>query len=118
MNVHIFGATSPPSCAIFGLQQLAKDHLDEHPKAASFIQDNFYVDDGLISLATPSDAIDMINDAKALCSKGNLVLHKFLTNHTEVAATFGWMRWTKGNYERPFEGQAYAQSAWTKPGRR
>ena len=37
MNVHLFGATSSPSCAIFGLQQLAKDYSIEYPQASAFI---------------------------------------------------------------------------------
>ena len=89
MNVHLFGATSSPSCSIFGLKQLASDHSHDYPRASSFIHDNFYVDDGLISLSTPSEAIQLIKDAQALTKKGNLVLHKFLCNNAEVAQALG-----------------------------
>ena len=89
MNVHLFGATSSPSCAIYGLRKLATDHSEEYPKAADFIHNNFYVDDGLVSLSTPKEVIQLMNDAKALTNKGNLVLHKFQSNDPEVAAALG-----------------------------
>ena len=85
MNVHLFGAISSPSCAIFGLKKIADDYADEFPKAALFIKDNFYVDDGLASVPTATEAINLIEDAKALAEKGNLVLHKFLSNNEDVA---------------------------------
>ena len=89
MNVHLFGATSSPSCAIFGLQQLAKDHSTEYPGPASFIHQNFYVDDGLISLPTAKEVISLVNDTVDLMKKGNLILHKFLSNDPEVAEALG-----------------------------
>ena len=47
MTVHIFGATSSPSCASFGLKQAAKDNEDEFGRnVGDFIREDFYVDDG------------------------------------------------------------------------
>lgn len=89
MNVHLFGAVSSPSCAIYGLQQLARDHAEEYPQASSFILENFYVDDGLISVPTAEDAIQLLEDATALTKKGNLTLHKFLSNNSTVAKAIG-----------------------------
>ena len=48
MTVHLFGAGSSPGCANYGLKQIADDHEEEFgAEAASFVRDNFYVDDGL-----------------------------------------------------------------------
>ena len=89
MNVHLFGAVSSPSCAIYGLQQLARDYDDIYPDATSFILNNFYVDDGLISVPTAEDAIQLMKDATCLAAKGNLLLHKFLSNDPLVAESLG-----------------------------
>ena len=41
MTVHIFGATSSPGCANFGLKKAAEDLASEFPQAAEFINNNF-----------------------------------------------------------------------------
>ncbi|XP_062618078.1 uncharacterized protein LOC134279668 [Saccostrea cucullata] len=46
--------------------------------------DYFYVDDGLKSVATPEEAISIIERSKELCSRSGLRLHKFLSNSKEV----------------------------------
>ena len=48
MNVHLFGAKSLPSCSIYGLQKIVDDNSESFPKAATFVKQNFHVDDGLI----------------------------------------------------------------------
>ncbi|KAJ8411421.1 hypothetical protein AAFF_G00162290 [Aldrovandia affinis] len=47
MAVHLFGAASSPGCANFGLKYLAQQHKARYPTAASFVENSFYVDDGL-----------------------------------------------------------------------
>ena len=89
MNVNLFGATSSPSCAIYGLKRLANDNSASYPDAAKFIHENFYVDDGLISLPSSEEAIKLMTDATELCSKGSLVLHKFVSNDGQVAKAIG-----------------------------
>ncbi|KAI4889683.1 hypothetical protein NFI96_021031, partial [Prochilodus magdalenae] len=51
------------------------------------IQRNFYVDDGLSSVASTSQAIQLVKEARELCSTGKLRLHKFVSNSKEVLAT-------------------------------
>ena len=85
MNVHLFGAASSPSCSNFGLKALASDHESSHPSAAKFVKENFYVDDGLISVPSSQAAIDLIDQTRDLCSKGGLILHKFVTNNDNVS---------------------------------
>lgn len=85
MTVHLFGAKSSPSCCNFGLNQLASDYEAEvGAAAAEFVRNDFYVDDGLKSVSTESEAIGLINTTQDLFSKGGLRLHKFASNSEEV----------------------------------
>jgi hypothetical protein len=86
MKVHIFGATSSPGVATFGLRKLAQDNIALSREAASFLNDNFYVDDGIISTENVQSAKDLISTTREMCSKGNLRLHKFVSNKAEVLA--------------------------------
>ena len=88
MKVHLFGAASSPGCANYGLKKVANDYSTHcGMDAANFIINNFYVDDGLKSTATIDSAIRLIKDSRNLCSKGNLRLHKFISNSREVMAS-------------------------------
>jgi len=84
MKVHLFGAASSPGCANFGLKHLARENAVDLPDAARFIEQNFYVDDGLDSCKTQEEAIKLIADAQELCQRGGLRLHKFVSNSREV----------------------------------
>ena len=85
MCVHLFGAASSPGCANFGLKQVANDNEAEFGgSVAGFLRRDFYVDDGLKSLPSDSEAIDMICKTKEMCSKGGLHLHKFISNSKAV----------------------------------
>ena len=90
MTVHLFGAASSPGCANFGLKKAANDHESEFgTEAATFIRKNFYVDDGLKSVATVSEAVSLIQNTKDICAKAGMRLHKFISNSKEVIATIG-----------------------------
>ena len=82
MKVHLFGASSSPGCANYGMKHLASQNEKEFPSAASFIRKHFYVDDGLISVESVGEAIQLVKEAQALCAKGKL--HKFLSNNRQV----------------------------------
>ncbi|KAK3724031.1 hypothetical protein QZH41_007681 [Actinostola sp. cb2023] len=85
MTVHLFGAVSSPGCANYGLKKTADDFREEcGERAADFIKEDFYVDDGLKSVSTVEDAVSLIKDTRTLCSKGGFRLHKFTSNTTEV----------------------------------
>ena len=85
MTVHLFGATSSPGCANFGLKRIASDNEAEYGKElANFVRHDFYVDDGLKSLATVDSSLKLIDKSKAMCSKGGVRLHKFVSNNREV----------------------------------
>ena len=84
MTVHLFGATSSPGCATFGLRSLAEKYKLDHPEAAEFIKHSFYVDDGIVSVQTPEQAKQLVKQARDLCSKGGIHLHKFASNNRDV----------------------------------
>ena len=84
MKVHLFGATSSPGCANYGLKHLAKENKAAFPLGSNFIEHNFYVDDGLISEPTKEQAIQVVEQARTLCATGGLRLHKFVSNNRTV----------------------------------
>ncbi|KAL0172160.1 hypothetical protein M9458_032471, partial [Cirrhinus mrigala] len=84
MKVHLFGAASSPGCANYGMKYLACQNEREYPAAASFIKGNFYVDDGLIKVENVDAAIKLVQEARNVCAKGKLRLHKFISNNQKV----------------------------------
>jgi Pao retrotransposon peptidase len=88
MTVHLFGATSSPSCANFALRATAKDNEDKFGKmAADTLRKNFYVDDMLKSVRTSAEAIRLIKDIHQMCAAGGFRLTKYVTNCREVFET-------------------------------
>nr|XP_054759571.1 uncharacterized protein LOC129265622 [Lytechinus pictus] len=89
MKVHLFGATSSPGCANYGFKKAADDGEAEFGSdAASYIRDDFYVDDRLKSVATPDEAVSVMKASQAICSKAGLRLHKMMSNNKEVLQSF------------------------------
>ena len=85
MKVHLFGAASSPGCANYAFKKAADDCEPQFgAKAAKFIRQDFYVDDGLKSMSEPSAAVTLIKNSKMLCEKAGLRLHKFVSNSKEV----------------------------------
>lgn len=88
MRVHLFGAASSPGCANFGFKHVAAQGESKFSEAAvKFMQRNFYVDDGLVSVDTEQEAIQLVKEVRVLCDTGKLHLHKFISNSKEVIAT-------------------------------
>ena len=54
MKVNLFGATSLPACSSYGFKYIASQEKEVYPSAARFITHDFYVDDGLASVESPS----------------------------------------------------------------
>ena len=84
MKVHLFGASSSPSCATYGLRHAAKQCQADETVGRDFILNNFYVDDGLISTDTAEEAIQLYHQATAILQRANVRLHKFVANNREV----------------------------------
>ena len=49
---------------------------------------NFYVDEGLKSVANPTEAIDLLTRTRAMLATANLRLHKIASSHPEVTHAF------------------------------
>jgi len=85
MNVHLFGATSSPSCAAFCLKLTANDNIDKFSReAVSTVERNFYVDDLLKSVLDSSSGIRLTAELKELLSLGGFRLTKWLSNCEHV----------------------------------
>ena len=73
MTVHLFGATSSPACASYALRMTADKYEPECGKlAADFVCHNFYVNDGLKSVANKDKARALIASSHSEA----LILHK------------------------------------------
>ncbi|KAL4008001.1 hypothetical protein ACER0C_001853 [Sarotherodon galilaeus] len=87
MRVHLFGAASSPGCANFGFKHIAAQGENKFSEATvKFMQRNFYVDDGLVSVDSVQEGIQLVKEARELCATGKLHLHKFISNSKEVIA--------------------------------
>ncbi|XP_033109301.1 uncharacterized protein LOC117110650 [Anneissia japonica] len=85
MLVHLFGATSSPSCAGYALRRTAADNESEHNVAAvETVRNNFYVDDCLKSVKTTEEAIELSSQLRELLAKGGFRLTKWLSNDRQV----------------------------------
>lgn len=84
MKVHLFGAVSSPGYANYGLKYLAKENSHSHPIGSQFMARDFYVDDGVTSTNTVEKAIQVAHEAREICAKGGLRLHKFVSNNHAV----------------------------------
>jgi len=63
MTVHLFGAGSSPGYCNFALKKTADDHEQEFVfKPSEFLRKKFYVDDGLKSVPSTSDAKELMQD--------------------------------------------------------
>lgn len=75
MCVHLFGATLSPGCANFGLKQITSDDESALGKdVADFLRKDFYVDDGLKSVSSVEEAVEIINRSQTMCMNGGLRL--------------------------------------------
>ena len=84
MTVHLFGATSSPGCANFCIKQIAEEAREHNPEVAKFMERDFYVDDGITSVPTKEQAIQLIDQTRRICANHGLHLHKFVSNSAGV----------------------------------
>ena len=92
MRVHVFGNSPSPAVATLGLRKSACSN-DTHNESCSsvckFVRNNFYVDDGLVSLPDEDSAVNLIkNTQTTLKQEGNLRLNKLSSNNRNVLARF------------------------------
>lgn len=88
MVVHLFGATSSPSCASYALRRCAEDNRDQFDsRAIETILQNFYVDDCLKSVGSEDEAVLLFHNVKAACQTGGFRLMKWISNSRVVLAS-------------------------------
>jgi len=88
MVSHIFGAKDSPSCANYCLKRTAEDNKKIFSEeAVKSVQEDFYVDDLLKAVETPSKAISLAHELMALLEKGGFCLIKWTSNSQEVLAS-------------------------------
>jgi hypothetical protein len=87
MKVHIFGATSFPSCCSYAIRKTATDNDDFDDIVRKTVKDNFYVDDCLTSVKDEGVAIHMANQLTQLLARGGFRLTKWPSNSPRVIAS-------------------------------
>lgn len=89
MKVHVFGNSPSPAAAIYGLRRAAELGEEEHGSdAKQFVLRNFYVDDGLTSLSSEGEAIDLLKRTRNMMAESNIRLHKIASNSNHVMDAF------------------------------
>ncbi|XP_014673822.1 PREDICTED: uncharacterized protein LOC106814066 [Priapulus caudatus] len=87
MGVHVFGNSPSPAVATYGLRKVAQAGEEVFgADVKEFVTKNFYIDDGLVSLASSKEAVDLIKRTQG--SGGNIRLHKISSNNKEVMKAF------------------------------
>ena len=88
MNVHLFGATSSPSCTMFCLRQCAKDNETKYnQETIRTIERNFYIDDLLKSVPTAKQGVNLAKELTDVLRQGGFKLRKWASNSKEVLAS-------------------------------
>lgn len=89
MKVHVFGNGPSPAVAIYRLRRAIREGAQEHgADTVKFVERHFYVDDGLVSVPTEAEAIDLIQRTQVSLAESNLRLHKFASNSQIVMEAF------------------------------
>ena len=72
--MHLFGATSSPSCTAYALRRTASDHAHMYEsEVVETIRRNFYVDDCLKSVSSEERAITLASDLQSLMQRGGVI---------------------------------------------
>ena len=112
MCVHVFGGTSSPSCSNYALKRTSIDGKDQFGlEAAKTLQNNFYVDDLLKSVAQEDQAIQLIENVKAICLSGGFKLTKFLSNNKRVLQSIPEEDRRKGVKDKDLVGDLPSEQA-------
>ena len=89
MTVHLFGNSSSPAVATFGMRKAADNGEQEHgADMKKFVCKDFYMDDGLTSQPSDDDAINLVRGTQLTLATTNLRLHKVPSNSVAVREAF------------------------------
>ncbi|KAK3700158.1 hypothetical protein QZH41_009867 [Actinostola sp. cb2023] len=85
MTAHLFDGVWSPSCANFAIKRCAKDNAENFdPNTISTVIRNFYVDDCLKSVASPEEAVRLVQELRQLLSNGGFHLTEWVSNSREM----------------------------------
>ncbi|XP_062592880.1 uncharacterized protein LOC134254337 [Saccostrea cucullata] len=86
MRVHVFGNTPSTAVATYGLRKAV---VNSDKDVRDFVERNFYVDDGLVSVSTTDEAIELVKKTQqVLKEQGSIRLHKIASNSVTVMNAF------------------------------
>ena len=90
MCVHVFGNNPSPAATTYGLRRTARNaEYSFGHDVRSFVERNFYVDDGLVSLPSVEEAFSLMRRTQqALFQEGGLRLHKIVSDDSNVMTNF------------------------------
>lgn len=89
MQKHVFGNSPSPAVAIYSLRRAAElGEAECGTDAKDFVLRNFYVDNGITSVPTVREAIDLLKRTQTMLSKSSLNLHKVTSNSALVMGAF------------------------------
>jgi hypothetical protein len=85
MLVHLFGATSSPSCANFAHHKNIEDNANDFdPSITDIVKENFYIDDCLKSVPDEQKGVEVASKLQELLSRGGFHLTKWVSNSSAV----------------------------------
>ena len=76
MNVHLLGNGPSPAVAMLGLRKTVDGEEKFSSEVKNFVCRNIFVDDGIVSKPSASEAINLVRDTQAALATANLRLHK------------------------------------------
>lgn len=82
IKVHVFGATSSPSCSNYALKQTVNyiNRSDYSVESLNAIDLNFYVDDLVISLKSDSDAENIVKEVSDVIAQSRFNLTSYASD--------------------------------------
>ena len=86
---HIFGCTSSPAVANCALKYCASQVIgDDNHLLRQYLDCQFYVDDGLFSVNSEEEAVNVLSNSICLLQRFNVRLHKIFSNSQKVLDCF------------------------------
>ncbi|XP_052810470.1 uncharacterized protein LOC128238519 [Mya arenaria] len=85
MRKHVFGNSPSPAIATYGLRKAVEKSDSD---VVQFVERDFYVDDGLRSCSTVSEATDLLQRTQSSLAKSGIRLHKIASNAPDVMKNF------------------------------
>ena len=75
MTVHPFGKGPNPAVASYDLRSTVDEGEEHDPEVKEFVQRNFYVEDGSVSISKAEEVATLIRNTQATLASANLKLH-------------------------------------------